>query len=105
MISNDQYYRARNAWQDEADIDINAENEFESVTPRFDHKTFGGSLPLKHNLNGRLRLGRLLGRGEFGEVYEGFSAGEDGKWQKVAVKKLKGILETLLDQSFILTHI
>ena len=87
MISNDQYFGDTRAWQEETGIDINTDRE----APKFENKNFGDSLPLKHNLTGRLRLGRLLGRGEFGEVYEGVSTDSDGTWKKVAVKKLKGI--------------
>ena len=40
--------------------------------------------------HGKLRLGKLIGRGAFGDVYEGTTCINGDTWQTVAVKKLKG---------------
>jgi hypothetical protein len=39
---------------------------------------------------GSLRLGQLIGRGAFGDVFEGFASDIDNVWRKVAVKKMRG---------------
>lgn len=43
------------------------------------------------NQFGALRLGRLIGRGAFGDVFEGFASGVDNVWRKVAVKRIRGL--------------
>ena len=86
MVDSDLYSDGHSAWHDETVTEISTDQE----TSVYENNNFKDGLPLKNNLIGKLRLGRLLGRGAFGEVYEGFSTDPDGSCKTVAVKKLKG---------------
>ena len=86
MVDSDQYVGGNSAWHDETVDEISTDKE----TSIYENNNFKDSMSLKPNLTGKLRLGRLLGRGAFGEVYEGCSSDREGSWKKVAVKKLKG---------------
>ncbi len=52
---------------------------------RFEMRPVGDALPITQIPSDRIKLGRLLGRGSFGAVYEG-----DYNYRKVAIKRYEG---------------
>ncbi|XP_060603014.1 fibroblast growth factor receptor 4-like isoform X2 [Ruditapes philippinarum] len=78
MILNGQYYRPRSV-ADTAEVSISTSTLQNIIGPN-DNEI---------KLCGTLRLGKLIGRGAFGNVFEGFVADADSKWKKVAVKQIR----------------
>ena len=81
MIYNDRYFSASTS-------DIHPSKSLKP-TSEYEYRCAEYWQP-KSSLTGKLRLSKLLGRGAFGEVYEGFTLDSTSVWEKVAVKKIKG---------------
>ena len=84
MIYSEHYYGGSEVWSAE---EITQVKTAKHNTGNSEHSNFETNTSI---LNGKLRLGKLLGRGAFGEVYEAYTMGSGITWHKVAVKKIRG---------------
>ena len=77
MIDNEKYLSVRSSSAYSSASDEFTDESAETCQPTAD-------------MTGKIRLSKLLGRGAFGEVYEGFTVDSSSVAGRVAVKKIKG---------------